>query len=51
MPDMSTAASPEPVMTSVSVSEDEITAVLIDGRTISVQGMLHGLPSHRPPEK
>jgi hypothetical protein len=77
-------------MKSVSVSEDEITAVLSDGRTISVplawswrlseampeqranvrpvgsgegahwpdvdedisvQGMLHGLPAHRPPEK
>jgi hypothetical protein len=86
----STAAAPEPLMKSVSVSEDEITAVLTDGRTISVplawswrlseatpeqranvrligsgeaahwpdvdedisvQGMLHGLPTNRPPER
>jgi hypothetical protein len=86
----STAAAPEPLMKSVGVSEDEITAVLSDGRTISVplawswrlseatpeqranvrligsgegahwpdvdedisvQGMLHGLPAHRPPER
>ncbi len=32
----STAATPEPLMTSVSVSDDAITAVLTDGRTISV---------------
>lgn len=32
----STAAAPEPLMKSVSVSDDEITAVLSDGRTISV---------------
>lgn len=32
----STAAAPEPLMKSVAVSDDEITAVLTDGRTISV---------------
>ena len=32
----STAAVPEPLMKTVHVSEDEITAVLSDGRTISI---------------
>lgn len=85
-----TAAAPEPLIRSVRVLDDEITAVLTDGRTISVPlawswrlseatpeqrsnfrligegegvhwpevdedisvwGMLHGAPSHRPPER
>ncbi len=32
----STAPTPEPLMKSISVSDDAITAVLTDGRTISV---------------
>lgn len=32
----STAAAPEPLMKSICVSDEEITAVLMDGRTISV---------------
>ena len=31
-----TAAAPEPLIKTVTVSDDEITAVLTDGRTISV---------------
>jgi hypothetical protein len=36
MSGMSDQPAPEPLMKSVSVSEDEITAVLTDGRTVSV---------------
>ena len=82
-----TASTPEPLMTSISVSDEAITAVLMDGRSISVplswswrlsraspeqranvrligggegahwpdldedisvRGMLHGGPAHRP---
>jgi hypothetical protein len=90
MSGMSDQPAPEPLMKSVNVSEDEITSVLTDGRTISVplawswrlceatpeqranvhligsgegahwpdvdedisvQGMLHGSPARRPPER
>ena len=90
MPGRSTAAASEPLIKTVRVSEEEIMAVLTDGRTItvplawswrlseatpdqranfrligagegvhwpdidedvSVWGMLHGVPAHRPPAK
>ena len=36
MPGTNTAAAPEPLVKTVRVSDDEITAVLTDGRTITV---------------
>jgi hypothetical protein len=36
MPGTSTAAAPEPLIKAVQITDDEITAVLSDGRTISV---------------
>ena len=36
MPGTSTAAVPEPLIKTVQVSDEEITAVLTDGRTITV---------------
>ncbi len=36
MPGLNIAAAPEPLIKTVRVSEDEITAFLSDGRTISV---------------
>ena len=36
MPRPNTAAVPEPLITTVRISDDEITAVLTDGRTITV---------------
>lgn len=90
MPEKSTPPTLEPLLKSISVTDDEVTAVLTDGRRISVPlawswrlseatpeqranvrltgsgkgahwpdvdedisvwGMLHGAPAHRPPEE
>ena len=44
---MNIAISSEPAIRAVSVSEDAITAQLADSRTISVEGILHGVPARR----
>ena len=36
MPGLNTAAQPEPLITAIRVTDEEITASLSDGRTISV---------------
>ena len=47
---MNIVVSREPRMIAMDVTEELIIAELADGRTISVRGMLSGVPA-RPPKK